>query len=149
MIATVTSRDLDDYPLQSYDKLRYPDADPMGHVNNSAFATFLETGRVEMLHRPEGPLAIEGAGWVIARLALDFVSEVRWPGSVDIGTGVTRIGSSSVSLEQALFQDGRLAALAETVIVQFDQATRRPTPLSEGTVAKLRGWSLTPEDANA
>ncbi|MFZ9635943.1 MAG: hypothetical protein ACO3EK_19200, partial [Alphaproteobacteria bacterium] len=37
----------EDYPRHSQDKLRYGDTDRLGHVNNAAFSTFLETGRVE------------------------------------------------------------------------------------------------------
>lgn len=35
---------LEDFPLRTYDKIRYADTDQQGHVNNAVFATFLETG---------------------------------------------------------------------------------------------------------
>ena len=62
---------------------------------------------------------------------------MHWPGRVDIGTRVARIGRTSVGMDQALFQDGRLVARAETVIVQMDADTRRPVPLSETAVARF------------
>src|SRR5215469_3455179 len=96
---------LEDFPLRTFDKLRFGDTDRQGHVNNAAFATLLETGRVEMLYGGQTPLSDPGCGFVIARLELDFVSEMGWPGRVDIGTRVHSIGRSSVRLEQALFQD--------------------------------------------
>ena len=136
------TRTLSDYPLQARDKLRYSDLDPMGHVNNAAFSTFLETGRVEMLHGTAGELARPGAGWVIARLGMDFLGEITWPGEVVTGTGVKRVGTSSVVLEQALFAGDRLAALAETVIVQLDQTTRTSAPLSDTARATFEGWAL-------
>lgn len=128
---------LDAYPLRTSDKLRYADTDRQGHVNNAVFATFLETGRVEVLYDPEAPLAEPGSAFVIARLTLDFHSEIRWPGMVGIGTRVASIGRSSVTLAQGLFQDGRCVATAETVIVQMDEATRRSRPLSPAAVARL------------
>lgn len=127
----------DAYPLRTFDKLRYADTDRQGHVNNAIFATFLETGRVEILYDPAFPLAEPGSAFVIARLALDFRSEVRWPGTVEIGTRVAAVGRSSLTLAQGLFQDGRCVATAETVIVQMDEATRRSRPLSEAAVARL------------
>lgn len=135
-LGTVTDTPtLDDYPARSHDKLRYGDTDRQGHVNNAVFATFLETGRVELLRGPEGPRLEAGREWVVARLALDFVSEVTYPGRVDVGTGVTRVGTSSVVMAQAIFQEGRLVARAEAVIVQTDDVTRRSTPLSDAARA--------------
>jgi acyl-CoA thioester hydrolase len=32
---------LTDYPLRTYEKLRYADTDRQGHVNNAIFATML------------------------------------------------------------------------------------------------------------
>jgi acyl-CoA thioester hydrolase len=63
---------LEDFPFRTYDKVRYADTDRQGHVNNAAFATYCETGRVEFLFDPQQPLYPPGAAFVIARLALDF-----------------------------------------------------------------------------
>ncbi len=40
---------LADFPFQTYDKVRYADTDRQGHVNNAAFATFLETTTVSVI----------------------------------------------------------------------------------------------------
>ncbi len=129
---------LDDYPLRAQDTIRYGDTDRQGHVNNAVFATFFETGRVTCLYNPERPLAPQGAEFVIARLVVDFRAEMRWPGVVDIGTRVLRVGRSSVHLEQALFQDGRCVASGETVIVLMDESTRRSRPLPDEAVTFFR-----------
>ena len=121
---------LDDFPFRTFDKLRYADTDRQGHVNNAVFSTFLETGRVEFLYHPDNPLAADGASFVIARLALEFAAEIHWPGQIDIGTAVTKVGNSSLGLCQGLFQGGRCVALADTVIVQMDEQSRKSTALS-------------------
>ena len=124
---------LQDFPFQTFDKIRYNDTDRQGHVNNAVFATFLETGRVEFLYNPEQPLYEKGSSFVIANLNLNLHSEITWPGKLDIGTGVLKVGNSSVQLFQALFQSGRKVATAETVIVQMHEKTRKSHPLSETT----------------
>lgn len=131
---------LDDFPLQTSDKVRYADTDRQGHVNNAVFANFLETGRVEILFDPTCPLAESGATFVIAKLILDFCSEIKWPGTVQIGTRVASIGRSSITLEQGLFQDGRCVARAGTVIVQMDEATRQSRPLSSAARERLSSF---------
>jgi len=140
---------LDDYPLRSHDKLRYGDTDRQGHVNNAVFSTFLETGRVEMVYDGQSSLADADCSFVIARLELDFVNELLWPGRVEIGSGVIATGRSSIRMEQALFQGERLIALAQTVLVQVSDATRRSQPLSERLLARLAPVRKAPRDGGS
>ncbi len=135
---------LEAFPVRTVEKVRYADTDRQGHVNNAVFASFLETGRVELLCHPRGPLHDDGAGFVIARLVVDFRAELVWPGAVDIGTRVVRVGTSSVTLEQGLFQDGRCAATARTVIVHVDDVTKKSKPLREASVARLSALVASP-----
>ncbi len=132
------SLSLEYFAARTHDKVRYADTDRQGHVNNAAFASFCETGRVEFLFNPDQPLYPPGAAFVIARLILDFRGEIRWPGTVEIGTRVEQIGRSSFTLKQALFQGERLVATAETVIVLMDEETRRSTPLPPATADALK-----------
>lgn len=125
------------FPAHARDTIRFGDTDKVGHVNNAAFSTFLETGRATFLLRPGGSFAPEGTSFVLARVAIDFRAELHWPGVVDIGTRVASVGRSSVSLAQALFQDGKCVATAESVLVLMDLATRRATPLPQESLAEL------------
>ena len=131
------SFEIDQFPIKTYEKLRYADTDRQGHVNNAIFSTMLETGRVEILYDPNMPLASPNCAFVIAKQTLDFHSEINWPGRVDIGTRVSKIGRSSITLEQALFQNGRIPATAETVIVQMNETTRRSEPLNDAAIERL------------
>lgn len=137
---------LDDFPIRSFDKLRYADMDRQGHVNNAVFSTFLETGRTELLYAGPQPLAVPGSAFVLARLLLEFRAEVHWPGEVAIGTRVRDIGRSSIKLEQVIFQNGRGVANADTVIVMVDTLTRRARALPEESVARLRTLMADPAD---
>lgn len=130
---------LAEYPLRTFEKLRYADTDRQGHVNNAVFATMLETGRVELLYAPEAPLHDEGCAFVIASLHLDFRAELTWPGTVDVGTRVAAIGKSSFTLEQGLFQGETCVATAQTVIVQMNERSRRSQPVGEVALRRLSG----------
>lgn len=139
MMVMQTRPEYEDFPLKAYDKIRYADTDRQGHVNNALFSTFLETGRTELLYAKE-PLHAENASFVIASLKLDLISEIRWPGTVEIGSAITRVGNSSFSLFQGIYQKGKLAAVAETVIVQMDDHTRKSAPLSSETKERLKQY---------
>lgn len=133
----MTSPTLAEFPLVSHDKLRYSDTDRQGHVNNAVFATLLETGRVEVLYAQDGVLHEPACSFVIASLHLDFLDEVHWPGTVNIGTRVDKIGRSSVTLGQAIFQDGRCMATSTSVIVQVGLESRRSVPLGQRALQKF------------
>jgi acyl-CoA thioester hydrolase len=130
------------FPSRTSADIRYADMDRQGHVNNAVFATFSEIGRVAFLYDPERPLAPEGASFVIARLAIDFHAELFWPGTVEIGTGVTKIGRSSFTLAQGIFSRGVRVASVEAVIVLFDATARTSRLLPPDRIAMLKTLSL-------
>ena len=134
--------ELNDFPLVTFDKLRYSDTDSQGHVNNAVFSTFLETGRVEILYNSGTPIAKEDSSFVIASLKLDFIHEIKWPGQIDIGTGITKIGNSSIVIFQMLFQNEILTAKAETVIVQVNKKDGKSSALSQFAKDILSKWLL-------
>ena len=118
------------------DVLRFSDTDQNGHVNNATYAVFCESGRVNLLHHHLKPTRPAGAYFVLARVVIEFKSELLYPGRVRIATWIPRIGRTSVSFGQSIFaEDGRLAVTSEAVTVSMDGATRRPLPLSDETRA--------------
>jgi acyl-CoA thioester hydrolase len=132
-----------DFPLKTFDKIRYADTDRQGHVNNAVFSTYFETGRAEMVYDEETPLLTEkNTSFVIASFKVDYLLEIKWPGQINIGTAVTRIGNSSIGLYQQLFQEHKCVAKAETVIVQVDDGTAKSKPLSKELKANLEVWLL-------
>jgi acyl-CoA thioester hydrolase len=125
---------LDRFPLRTTNKLRYADTDRQGHVNNAVFSSLLEDARVELLYDPARPLAEPDGSFVIAKLSLDFLAELTWPGVAEVGTRIAKVGRSSITLEQAIFQQGRRAALALTVIVHVGNTTKRSLPLGRAAL---------------
>ena len=135
---------LSDFPLQTYDKIRYADTDRQGHVNNAVFATLLETGRVELLYNAANPLHEVSASFVIASLKMDFLNELTWPGEVEIGTAILRVGNSSITIKQGIFQDKVLAASAETIIVHVSTKNGKSIVLSEDAKMVLEDLKMSP-----
>lgn len=129
---------LENFPGRVTEVVRYGDLDPQNHVNNAVFATFFESGRVTLFRDPANGLLVPGANFVLARSEIDFLRELRWPGTIEIGTGIAAIGRSSYTVAQAIFRDGLCAATGRATIVLIDDASRRPRPLPDDAVARLR-----------
>jgi acyl-CoA thioester hydrolase len=133
---------LEDFPSRVADVIRYGDLDPQGHVNNAVFATFFESGRVNMFRLPDLGIGVQGASLVLARTEIDYRRELRWPGSVEVGTGVEAFGRSSFTVQQAIFNNGECAATGRAILVFFDTTTRRSRPLAEALVARLSAFVM-------
>jgi acyl-CoA thioester hydrolase len=124
--------------------LRFCDTDRLGHVNNAVYNVMYEAGRAEML---------EGVGLlapgvdravVIARLELDFLREMNWPGTVLIESAIHRIGTKSFHLRQRLSVNGTLTSRAASVLAVMDTTTRRAVEITPEWRAAFAQW-LVPE----
>jgi acyl-CoA thioester hydrolase len=118
------------FPFWTEEKLRVADTDQNGHVNNGAIGAFCEAGRAEVIQAVLGSLREGPVAMVVARVEIDYLREVHYPGRVRIGTAVTRIGRSSVGLDQALFLDGACFATSAAVLVAIDRESRQPVALT-------------------
>jgi acyl-CoA thioester hydrolase len=133
---------IEQFPGRVRDLIRFADLDPQGHVNNTVFATFFETGRVMLLRDPKNLLNPPGATSVLARLDINFLKELHWPGEVEIGTGTVEIGRSSYTFLQAIFSNGQCAATGRATMVMIDAATRKARPLPGEVVERLEALRL-------
>ena len=129
---------IEDFPLRVPDIIRFGDMDRQGHVNNAVYPTYFETGRVPTIYDPQNGLQVEGCTTVMARTEIDFIKELRWPGTVEIGTGIAEIGRSSYVFSQAIFNDGACAARARSTMVLIDRATRKARPLPSDLIERLK-----------
>ena len=122
------------------DVIRFGDLDAQGHVNNAVIATYFESGRVVMFRNADLGIGVPGATFVLVRQEIDFMRELRWPGSVVIGTALAELGRSSFTMAQAIFESDQCAAAARATMVMLDAANRRPLPLAPEVIAHLSQW---------
>jgi acyl-CoA thioester hydrolase len=131
---------LEDFPCRISDNVRYADLDPNQHVNNAVYATYFETGRVTLMKDHGYGLTPSGLAWIMVRLDIHFRAELRWPGTIEMGLGVSKFGRTSVTFDQVVFCEGKCVASAQSVSVLIDEATRKPTPLTSQIVRNFQPW---------
>lgn len=122
---------LETYPLVTTVPSRFQDLDPLGHINNVAIGAFYEEGRGE-LNRQAFPLELRkahGMRMVIADVHIAYLDEAFYPSDLVVGSGILRIGGSSYTIGQALFQDGRCIGSSESVLVNTDG--KRPAAIPD------------------
>ena len=131
---------LEDFPYRLTDNVRFADLDPNQHVNNAVYATYFETGRVTLMKDRSYGLMPEGLAWIMVRLDIHFRAELKWPGSIEMGLGVSKFGRTSVTFDQVVFSEGRCVASSQSVSVLIDEMSRRPVPLTDEIKKNFERW---------
>jgi acyl-CoA thioester hydrolase len=131
---------LEDFPYRLTDNVRFADLDPNQHVNNAVYATYFETGRVTLMKDLKYGLMPSGLAWIMVRLDIHFRAELKWPGGIEMGLGVSKFGRTSVTFDQVVFSEGRCVASSQSVSVLIDEVTRRPVPLTAEIKQNFERW---------
>ncbi len=112
-----------DLPYVHRDTVRFRDCDAMGHVNNAVYSTYLEEARIGVL----GDLI----DFILARVEIDFRSELRAGEDVEVRTRCSRIGTKSFDLEHEITADGRVVAEGKSVLVSYDYERGESVPVPD------------------
>jgi acyl-CoA thioester hydrolase len=101
-----------EFPFEHRERVRFSDRDALGHVNNAVYSTYLEEARI-------GVLGDLGA-FILARVEIDFRSELRDAREVLVRSRLDRVGTKSFDLRHEVVADGHLVAEAKSVLVAYD-----------------------------
>ncbi len=113
---------------------RWEDEDVYGHVNNVVYYSFFDTAVNGFLIEATGTdiRTLDAVG-LVAETQCEFLRELGFPGDVQAGLAVTRLGTSSIVYRIGLFQGSsdEPAAIGRFVHVYVDAATREVTPIPD------------------
>ncbi len=137
-------------------EVRFRDCDPMGHVNNAVYLTYLEQARIAQWRAlwgfgrvPDAPVgdtdrasqtssqtahvAVPSApGVILARTEIDYRIPARHGDVLDVKIGLAAVGRSSFTYEyQIVDAQARLVASARSVQVMYDYTTSRSVPIPD------------------
>ena len=120
--------------------IRWGDMDAMGHVNNAVYFRYLETVRIEWLHRAGGAPDPAGSGPVIVNAFCNFIRQLDYPGEVLAKHYVANPGRTSfdtfITLERT-DQPGVIHANGGATTVWIDFPRRKAVPLPDWLRALL------------
>ena len=123
-----------DFPVLRVISTRWEDEDFYGHINNVVYYSFFDTAVNGYLIEASGVdiRTIDAVG-LVAETRCEFLRELRFPGDVQAGLAIERLGSSSIVYRIGLFQgeSDEPAAIGRFVHVYVDSATRAVTPIPD------------------
>lgn len=115
-------------------QVRFRDLDPMKHVNNAVYLSYLEQARARYFADVLGE-RLEDVDTVLVHLEIDYRRQIEADDRVTVALGVDEPGSSSIPIDYEIrteSPDGEtaVAATAETVqvLVDFETESSRPLP---------------------
>jgi acyl-CoA thioester hydrolase len=115
--------------------VRFRDLDPLNHVNNAVYNSYLEEARVQFIQQvPEFQQSMEeNHSFVLVHLELDYLKPIFMNDTVLVGTSVAGFGNSSIKGFQAIYSkhSHELKAVANTTGVWFDLDEQRPARLPD------------------
>jgi acyl-CoA thioester hydrolase len=130
----------DGYPYVLEIPTRWADNDVYGHVNNATYYGYFDTAVNRHLtdHGLLSPAESPVIG-IVVETACRFHRSLAFPDTIEAALRVTKIGSSSVTYELALFRKGDPdpAATGHFVHVYVDRTTRRPAPIPSTVRSEL------------
>jgi len=118
-----------EFPFTHRERVRFRDCDPMGHVNNAVYSTYLEQARIGVLGGLDP--------FILARVEIDFRAELRAGEEVEVASRCSRIGTKSFDLEHVISADDRVVAEAKSVLVGYDYDSGRSVPITDTTKRRL------------
>ena len=130
---------LDAYRWRSEHEIRFADIDMLGHVNNGAFGSYMESSRSTLMANIG---MIGETSIALVRFEIDYIREMRWPGRVIATSAVESVGRSSFRLRQATFQGDTCTAEAVATLVRLNLTTRRAELIDDALRVRLEEWRL-------
>jgi acyl-CoA thioester hydrolase len=117
-------------------EVRFRDCDPLGHVNNAVYLTYLEQARFAHWRALWGfsleSLPSGAPGVILARAEIDFRQPARYGDVLEIRVGLAGIGTTSFTYEYEIgSESGATIATARTVLVMYDYTANTPVPVPD------------------
>src|SRR5262245_32153177 len=136
-------------------EVRFRDCDPMGHVNNAVYLTYLEQARLAQWRdlwgfgrAPEAPPVVAPAaasspaatpadaptvpGVILARTEVDYRIPARYGDVLEVRIGLAAVGRTSFTYDYEIVDaQARLVASARSVQVMYDYTAGRPVPIPD------------------
>jgi acyl-CoA thioester hydrolase len=111
-------------------EVRFRDLDPMGHAHHSLPLVYIEEARAAYWRDVVGRHGLGAIDYILAQATLRFVRRIEFAATLRIGLRVSRLGSSSFTMEYEIRDErGELLTSAETVQVMFDYDAGRSKPI--------------------
>ncbi len=120
-------------------QLRWRDLDPLGHVNNAVFASYIETAPVAYFRALHGDVVPTDFNIILARVEIDYLAPILLTDRPICRIGINEVGHKSFVFDYLMERatDGKPLARARTVQVCYDYAAKRTVPMDQAMLQRV------------
>ena len=104
------------YPHKFFERVRWGDTDGYQHVNNVSISRYFESARVNIIRELES----KEFSLVIVNFTINYYSQIFYPNKILIGSFLSKIGDSSITIVQALFVKNKCKSTAKSIMAYAD-----------------------------
>lgn len=110
---------------------RFAETDALGHINNTTIPIWFEHAR-EPIFRFFTP-DLDHKKWrlILARVEVDFVAELFYGEEVEVKSWIEKIGNSSMTIAQEVWQGDRMGAKGRAVMIHYDYGSKQSVHIPE------------------
>ena len=95
---------------------RVSETDGVGHINNVFVPIWFEAGRREIFRIFSPNLDFVNWKLALVKVTVEYVDQLYLAENVEVRTGIQKIGNSSFTIREEIFQTNRLCAKGEAPI---------------------------------
>lgn len=110
---------------------RFSETDALGHINNTIVPNWFEHGRMPIFRIFNPDLSLVQWNLILKKMDVDFVAQIYLFSPVEIRTSITAIGNTSLTIHQEVWQEGKLVAQGDCVMVHFDYENQTKAPIPD------------------
>ena len=123
-------------------KPRFCETDGLGHINNTVVSQWFEGARDPVFRWFTPDLSLNKWQLILAKVTVDFHSELHYGEKVELKTFISRVGNSSFDVYQEAWQQGVKCASGKVVMVHFDHQTKKSKKIIKSVVEKMLEHSV-------
>ena len=123
---------------------RFCETDALGHINNTVVPVWFEKAREPIFQLFTPDMDVNNWKLIIARITVDFLAEIHYGTSneVEIRTGLVKVGNSSMTIRQEVWQQGKCCARGDAVMIHYDYASAQSVAIPDTIRSELQKHTI-------
>ena len=116
---------------------RVSETDGVGHINNVFVPIWFEAGRREIFRIFSPNLDFVNWRLALVKVTVEYIGQLYLAENVEIRTGIEKIGNSSFTIKEEIYQTNRLCAKGEAIYVNYNFKEKKSETISDEIREKL------------
>ncbi|MCM1005595.1 MAG: acyl-CoA thioesterase [Prevotella sp.] len=124
-------------------QIRFNDIDILGHLNNTVYFSFYDTGKAYYMEAVEGgQINWQRVESVVANVDCAFINPIFFGTEIEVLTKCEHIGERSFTLFQMITdkKTGQVKSVCRTIMVSIDPETKHSVPMPQKWIKGITAY---------